>query len=345
MEQTAEILRRLRAGEPVGIAEVARRARVSIATVSRVMNGVSRKASAETVERVLRAADELGYRPAHPGRALRTRQTRLIALLIPDLTNAFYAAIAKSIEASLAQQDYAMILCNTDEDPAAQDRYLAEMQAHRVRGIALLGAVATPGLALAMRRDTPVVFVNRKSPSGPGIFVGIDNYAAGQAVARHFLEQGYTECAAIHGPLWSTASRARFEGYRDALKAAGRKLKPCHTLEAALTMEDGLWAARRMLGCSPRPQAVFCGNDQIAYGVFRHCRELSLRVPDDIALFGFDDNPLNEWLAPWLSTIHVPSHDFGPAVLLAFKQLWEPQEGQPVRDILLDYSMMLRGSA
>lgn len=308
------------------------------------MNGVSRKASTETVERVLRAADELGYRPAHPGRALRTKQTRLVALLVPDITNAFYAAIAQSIELSLAGHDHAMILCNTDENPTAQDRYLAEMQAHRVRGIALLGAVATPGLALAVQRTTPILFVNRKPPGGNGVFVGIDNYAAGQAVARHFLEYGYADCAAIHGPLWSTASRARFEGYRDTLRGAGVALKPSRMQEAALTMEDGLRAAQEMLAGSPRPRAIFCGNDQIAYGVFRHCRALSLRVPQDIALFGFDDNPFNEWLAPWLSTIHVPHQEFGPSVLEAFQRLWEPQNGQPPSDILLNYSLMLRGS-
>lgn len=296
------------------------------------------------MQRVLQAADELGYRPAHPGRALRTNQTRLVALLIPDLTNTFYAAIARSIETSLARQDHEMILCNTDEDPSAQDRYLAEMLAHRVRGIALLGAVATPGLERALRSDTPIVFVNRRPPGGRGLFVGIDNYAAGHTVGCHFLRQDYQDCAAIHGPLRSTASRARFEGYRDALKAGGWQLGPARTLEAALTMEDGFRAAQRMLTCPPRPRAIFCGNDQIAYGAFRCCRELSLRVPSDVALFGFDDNPLNDWLAPWLSTVHVPHQDFGPAVLRAFKLLWGPSDEDRNQDIFLDYAMVLRGS-
>lgn len=330
---------------PPGIGDVARRAGVSIATVSRVLNGVARKASAGTMARVLRAADELGYRPAHPGRALRTNQTRLVALLVPDMTNAFYAAIAKSIEASLAGRDHAMILCNTAEDPLVQDAYLAEMQAHRVRGIALLGAVATPGLAAALRGNAPVVFVNRRPDTACGSFVGIDNHGAGHLVARHFIERGYTDCAAIHGPLRSSASRARFQGYRDGLAAHGIVLAPGRVLEAELTMEDGLRAARTMLEHAKPPRALFCGNDQIAYGVFRHCRELGLRVPADLALFGFDDNPLNEWLAPWLSTVHVPVQDFGPAVLRTLERLWSPEPGGPPEDILLDYAIMLRSSA
>lgn len=328
----------------VGIEDVALQAGVSIATVSRVLNSKVNRASAQTAARVRAVAVELAYRPAAAGRALRLQQTQLVALLIPDTSNAFYAAIAKSIESSLASQNFAMILCNTAEDPVRQDAYLAEMQAHHVRGVALLGAVPSPGLEAAIEARLPIAFVNRRSPFGGGIFVGIDNEQAGRAVAGHFIARSLTDCAVIHGPLNSSASRGRFEGFCARFLEHGVSLPPQRLYGAALTMTSGYEAATQLLLATKRPRAVFCGNDQIAYGLYRRCNELGLRVPSDIALFGFDDNPMNEWLAPWLSTVHVPFDAFGSAVSAALSKLWSASELCRA-DILLDYSITLRGSA
>jgi LacI family transcriptional regulator len=330
----------------VRITDVARSAGVSISTVSRVVNGVDSKVSGDTMERVRATIAELDYRPARIGRALRKAQTQLVALLIPDTSNAFYAAIARSIEAALAETGHSMILCNTKEDPSVQDHYLNEMEAHMVRGIALLGAVDSPGLHRAVRQNLPIVFVNRKPPGRiAGPFVGIDNRRAGRDVANHFLERGFAPCAAIHGPLSSSASRERFEGFRDRLAEAGRPLADRFVREAQLNMESGYGNAAALLGGKAAPRAVFCGNDLIAYGAFRRCRELGLKVPDDVALFGFDDNPLNEWIAPWLSTVHVPCDMIGPIVRRELERLWEPRDGAQERDPApLPYRIVLRSS-
>lgn len=330
----------------VRIDDVAREAGVSISTVSRVVNGVANKVSGETLQRVRAVIADLDYRPARIGRALRTAQTQLVALLVPDTTNAFYAAIANSIEASMSGTGHSMILCNTGEDPAVQDHYLDEMEAHLVRGIALLGAVDSPGLRKMAQRNIPIVFVNRKPPSGIyGPFIGIDNRRAGRDVARHFLERGFSPCAAIHGPLSSSASRERFEGYSDALREAGMPLDPRFVRGATLGMQSGYAAAAELLGGRQKPRAIFCGNDLIAYGAFRRCGEFGLRVPDDVALFGFDDNPLNEWIAPWLSTIHVPYDSIGSSVSTELQRLWEGRApARRVEQRLLPYQIQLRSS-
>jgi LacI family transcriptional regulator len=330
-------------GVTVGIQDVAHRAGVSIATVSRVLNGIKAKANETTEMRVRKAAGELGYRPAHAGRALRMQRTKFVALLIPDISNAFYSAIARSIESALRERDHTMILCNTHEEARLQDFYLEEMQYYHVRGVALLGAVESPGLAHALSRGLPIAFVNRKPPRGGGLFVGIDNHAAGRAVAEHFLRQNFQSCAVIRGPLHSSASRERFEGYVSRLCEAGYPPAPHHVQSGGLSLEGGYAAATALLtGAGPR--AVFCGNDLMAYGLFRRCRELGLAVPGDIAVFGFDDNPLNEWLAPWLSTVHVPYDVFGVAVTQALAQLWAGGDSPNAPD-LLPYSLILRGSA
>ena len=327
-----------------GIQAVAERAGVSIATVSRVLNGINTKANEETRARVRAAAEALGYRAAHVGRALRMRQTRLVALLIPDIANAFYSAIARSVETALRGHDHTMILCNTGEDPALQDFYLEEMQAYHVRGVALLGAVESPGLARALEGGLPIAFVNRKPPQGGGAFVGIDNYAAGQAVADHLLGHGFRECAVIHGPLHSSASRERYEGFIARLAQHGCAPQAGHVVAGGLSIEGGYRAAERLLGRPDAPRAIFCSNDLVAYGLYRRCGEMGLAVPRDVAIFGFDDNPLNDWVAPWLSTVHIPYDAFGAAVTEALFRLWQGVDTAPAA-APLPFHLKLRGSA
>jgi LacI family transcriptional regulator len=325
------------------IDDVAMKAGVSVATVSRIVNKkAANRATPDTVERVERAIAELNYRPVRAGRALRTLESHLVAFLIPDVTNAFYAAIAHSVEIAIRALGYAMILCNTEETPELQDSYLEEMQSHLVRAVFLLGAVDSPGLRRAAAQGAPIVYMNRKAPPGlAGPFIGIDNEGAGRTVAEHFIRQGYQRCGAIHGPLGSSASRERFEGYRARLEGAGLTLAEEDVVGGVLTIATGYAAAAELFAGASRPRALFCGNDLMAYGAHRRCRELGLRVPDDVALFGFDDNPLNEWLAPWLSTIHVPCDGFGSAAAQVLQTVAPAAPSQ----ILFPFRAVLRESA
>ncbi len=325
---------------------VAERAGVSVATVSRILNGIKNKASDDTRERVLRAVSELNYRPLQVGRSLSKMESPLIALLVPDTNNAFYASIADAVQSAINTTGNAMILCNTREDPLLQDAYLEEMQSHLVSGIALLGAVESPGLKRLLDEGPPTIFVNRKCPfNRESVFVGIDNYAAGFAVAEYFISRGLRRCAVLHGPLKSSASLERFCGFRDGVGAAGIILEDRYVLSTELTIESGYRQAVRLFDSGVLPQAVFCGNDPIAYGAARRCRELGLKVPEDVALFGFDDNPLNEWLAPWLSTVHVPCDEFGANVANIFRKVIANRAAEVPRQILVPFCLAIRSSA
>lgn len=331
----------------VKITDVANLAGVSVATVSRIVNGVAKKASPDTVRKVKAAIAELNYQPSGVGRALRRNKSHLIAMVIPDANNAFYAAVATSVETALRQKGYSMILCNSDENPDTQDLYLAEMRSLLVSGVALLGAVPSPELEKMVKSGFPVVFINRKAPNGlTGPFVGIDNYAAGACVAEQFISQGYTDCAAIHGPLQSPAQRDRYQGYVERLSREGIEIKQEWVRNAMLTIESGYSAASSLLTGPDKflPRAIFCGNDPIAYGTYRRCQDLGLHIPKDIALFGFDDNPLNQWLAPWLSTIHAPYDSFGAAVLSAFERTWGNEPGAQEMETILPFSVTQRSS-
>lgn len=333
------------------VTDVAARAGVSIATVSRVVNhgaGAHSGVAPDTRRRVREAIEELGYVPSQAGRTLRTQASDLVALLIPDITNAFYSAIAHSVEVALRGMGYSMILCNTDEDPDLQDKYLEEMQEYQVCSVMLLGAVETRGLRRAIRAGVPMVFINRHAPEGARMpFIGIDNFAAGGAVARHFLTRGYEPIGVIHGPLYSTASRERYEGFCRTLEAGGLSLVQDFVAAGSLTIDSGYTAAERMLRGSRRPAAVFCGNDLMAYGAYRRCRDLGLRVPDDVALFGFDDNPLNDWLADWLSTVRVPYDRFGPAAAELMGRVLDSDTAESAaaaEEIVLPYQLVIRDS-
>ncbi|TAM88686.1 LacI family transcriptional regulator [bacterium] len=325
------------------IDDVAAEAGVSIATVSRVLNGITHKASAKTQQHVLDVVARLDYRPVHAGRALRTMRSALVALFVPDTSNMFYATIADAIASHLKDSGSSMILCNTRDEPAIQDRFLEEMESHLVNGIVLLGAVDSPGLRQAVANRLPVIFLNRRPPAGVDApYIGVDNPLAGREVAEHFLERRWIPAGAIHGPLTSSASRGRYQSFRTQLARAGVKLEKRFVQPADLTIASGYQAAVDMLSERPYPRAIFCGNDLIAYGLYWRCCELKIRVPSELAIFGFDDNPLNEWLAPWLDTVRVPYEDYGAAVARALSLLSESPRRRIPREVILPHRLVIR---
>ncbi len=332
-------------GKPPSIETVAREAGVSIATVSRVVNGISNKASADTIDRVQRVIEELGYRPSRAGSALRSRQSRIVALLVPGAASAYMAAVAASVEAALRDRQKVMILCDTAEDAGVQDEHLREMRAQMVRGIVMLGAVDSPVLEQFLDEGEPLVFVNRKSPGAPGGgFVGIDNEQAGSDIAAYLIEGDRAPCAVIHADPSSSATAERLVGFRQELKRRRVPLPRTRIRTHASVdhLEIGYRCASKLLDSETRPRSIFCASDLIAYGAHRRCRELGLRVPEDVLLFGFDDNPLNDWVAPWLNTVHVPYEAFGTAVVDLLDTIWNGTQIQPPPEILLPHKMVLR---
>ncbi len=188
------------------IADVAMRCGVSKSTVSRVLNGMLDRASDKTIAKIRQAAADRGYRPQLAGRSLRTQKTRLVGVLVPDISNGYYAAYARSIEVTLRSNGYSMILANTEEQPSQQDENLAEMRALMVCGLVMLGVVESPTLRVLVDSGFPVVQVNRSLKfARPCPFIGIDNYAAGREIAQRFIDRGYCTVAAITGPTSSSA--------------------------------------------------------------------------------------------------------------------------------------------
>lgn len=330
-----------RGRRPATMMDVARASGVSVATVSRVLNGKAASVAPATAERVSAALRSLHYSPSEIGRSLKTSATRIVVLLVPDSTNDFCADVATSLEHALQTIGRSMVLCNTAEEPDRQDQLLRDAESLRPSAIVLLGAIDTPTLRSLVHRHSRVIFVNRRPP--PGIrapYVGIDNYSAGRMVAEHFLAHDYVDCAVIHGPRQYSASRERLTGFLDRFLEAGAS-KHVRPIQSGLTIDAGYQHGREIVA-TKLPRAIFCGNDMIAYGVNRAVHEAGLQVPGDVALFGFDDNRVNRWLAPWLTTVHVPALDFGEAVRSILDR--EGQRDQNP-EVILPFTITYRTSA
>ncbi|WP_165923245.1 LacI family DNA-binding transcriptional regulator [Bosea sp. BK604] len=302
----------------VSIRAVAERAQVSIATVSRVVNGVANMASPETVARVRAAIADLGYRPSSAGRSLRQRQSRLVAVIAANLGNPAMTAIAASVEVALRTRGLVLALCDSHDRAELQDEYLLEMRAHLVRATVLLGVVKSPQLDMMREAGEPLIFVNRRCPGDDGQpFIGIDNRQAGRDAASFFLRRGVRDIAVIHGHLDSSATVERIGGIAESFVAAGAPLPPERflTTAGAEHLEIGYRAAGALLEAGTLPAGFACASDMIAFGAHRRLVEAGLEAGGTPHLLGFDDNPLNPWIAPWLSSIRIPYPAYGEALL------------------------------
>jgi len=296
---------------PATLRDVAEAAGVSIATASRVLNGISGKATAETIARVQAAAVRHAYRPLAAARDLRIGSSRLVAVLAPNLANPTMAAIAASIEDALRQDGLGLVLCDTHDEAQGQDRAIAEMRALSPRALVFLGAVASPGLAALRRGGGPVLFVARRCPGEKAApFIGIDDHQAGRDVAQRLIAGGAERLAIIHGPLFSSATAERLAGFR---AAAGTRLSETDVLTAAGLdhFAIGAAAAQVLLRRQMRPDGVMCTSDLLAYAVHRVLLEAGGPMP---AIWGFDGGPLNAWVAPSLRSVGLPYAAFGSAV-------------------------------
>lgn len=322
--------------ENVSLATVAARAGVSVSTVSRIVNGETRRASPATVARVREAIEAVGYRPNPVGRALRRRESQIVAMLAANLDNPVMATIASSTEAALRSAGYVMILCDTHDRADLQDEYLHAMQAQLVRGFVMVASVPSPGLAELSAQQAPVIFVSRRDPTGRGLFVGIDDRKAGAAVADRFVEAGKRSPAVVFPRQASSASRDRVAGFLERLSQRGTP--PASVIQAEgpglSHLQVGYEAAEQIFSHDRLPDAILCVSDQIAYGMRRRALERGLDIPHDCALVSIDGSPLNKWIAPWLVSVEIPYPDYGREVLAGLESIWA---GSPSADRLLPY--------
>ncbi len=295
------------------IKEIAKRARVSIGTVSNVING-SAAVSLRRRERVLAAIRELDYHPNHVARSLKLKQTRMLGMVISDITNPFFPQLVRGAEDAALKHGYLLITFNTDDKIDREKQVLAVLRARRVDGVLLVVAPSSGNethIRDAIKAGLPTVCLDRL-PTGVNVdSVSVDNAGGTRTCIEHLLNMGHRKVAIITGPSTLQTARARLQGYLEALKKA--KISPKVELirEGDFHVESGYNLGRELLASGERPTAVFVSNNTMALGVLRAMEDLGLTCPEDVAIAMFDDFPMAETFRPRLTAVAQPAYSIG----------------------------------
>ncbi|HSP71678.1 MAG TPA: LacI family DNA-binding transcriptional regulator [Gaiellaceae bacterium] len=324
------------------IYDVARLAGVSTATVSRALNGTGRIAPA-TRAAIDDAVAQLGYRPNTIARSLVTRSTQTIAVLLPDITNPFYAELVRGVQQLALERDYTMLLCMTEGDPAQEEKYLEVLRAKQVDGALVDGLVLPPGrIARFVREGFPIVCLDRDVDSAAVPLVQVDNRQGARIATEHLLALGHRQIAHVSGATSGIADQ-RVAGYRDALAAVGLAPDPRLIAPGDFTEEGGFHAAQELISSSAPFTAVFAANDLSAIGVLNALAQAGRPVPEAVSVVGFDDVRLASFTSPPLTTVHQPAAEIAR---LATEILLDLVHGQQVAQLkhLFEPQLVVRES-
>jgi DNA-binding LacI/PurR family transcriptional regulator len=293
------------------IQDVATLANVSTATASRALSRPDMVAQA-TRERVLSAAQHLGYQPNVLARSLRQRQTRTIGVIVTDILNPFHATLAKGVQDAADRHGYTAFLFNTDEDAEKERRALDILRGHLPQGLIL---VPTPQARenLRLLPNLPVVELDRVTGNPAATTVTVDNLGGARAATAHLAALGHTRIGMIVGQQDISTAVERHAGFQQALAEAGLPYPAGLVLPGQHREEDGRSAALHLLGLpqDQRPTALFVGNNEMTVGAVLAARELGLRIPEDLSIVGFDDSRWAQTMTPPLTVVVQPAYDLG----------------------------------
>ncbi len=309
----------------MNISAVAERARVSTATVSRVMNGTA-VVSPETAERVRLAIEELNFFPDVNARALGSGRSGLYGLIISDITNPYFPELVKSFEDMAVEHGQDILIANTDYDPKRMEACVIRMLQRKVDGVAIMTSEMEDHLLRNFSsRQIPVVFMDTPKAVENSKSVGVDYIDGVQQAMNHLFELGHRDIAFISGPLGLSSARVRANVFHDCLKSRGIVSKRHHVQEADHRVQGGRAAMQRILSGGRLPTAVMASNDLTAIGAIGALHESGLRVPEDVSVIGFDDIELSAYTFPALTTVHVPRRELAAT---AFRSLYQGRETQ-----------------
>ncbi len=317
---------------PATIRDVARAAGVSVATVSRVFNN-SGPVHEETRARVREVAGALRYSPNSAARSLITAKSNTLGVLLPDLYGEFFSEVIRGIDQTAQHNGYHVLVSSSHETQARIEGAIRAMRG-RVDGLIVMSPdIDAPTLAANLPESLPVVLLNCAVEGTSYDAISVDNFGGAYAMVRHLLSTGGTRVAIITGSSRNYDARERLRGYRAALRDAGAEQQEGWEIAGDFTETGGYRAAREIAALSPRPTAVFAANDAMAIGALSAFREVGLRVPEDIAVAGFDDIPMARYMSPPLTSVHIEISELGAramGVLLAAVQEKNRHERQRV---------------
>lgn len=316
------------------IKDVAEHAGVSVSTVSYVLND-SGPVGADRRGRILDAVRLLEYSPNQSARSLKRHTVSTIGMVVPELSNSFFAMVVEGVERAATEQDVLVVLVVPEATAAGEERRTRLMRSQRVDGVIYLtGTGYIPGSVYELARSGPVVLIDEQIAGMDLPAVVCDSRRGGREIASHVLAQGHRDVAVIGGPpaLWTAGQR--LAGYREAFASAGIDPDSVLVHQGDYGIESGRTRAAEALAADPRPTALICANDLMAFGAMEHCREEGIRVPEDLSIVGFDDLPVAAMLTPRLTTVRQPAHDIGYRAASLLFDIFEDRAPQTAVEVL-----------
>lgn len=326
------------------IADVAKLAAVSTATVSRVLNGKP-NVNAELSRRVQEAAAKANYVPNGAGRALRTQRADLWAAIIPDVKNTFFTSITESFETVASERGRVVVLCNTKESLKREQNYITQLLAQRVSGVLMAATSATQSSVRKLSdAGIPVILFDRRVRSFSGDIVTVDNTMVGQLAAEHMLEQGVRRPLVVTGPRTVSSTVDREVAFRRVTSEAGINVTDGHVLRLDLTASDADDVLRATLQDDPTIDGVFAANGPLTAAAFTTLQELGRTMPDQVVLVGVDDDHWTRMVTPQVTVVRQPVTELGRWAARLLTARSNGEDVDPAR-IVLEPSLQVRGSS
>lgn len=326
------------------IKDVADRANVSIATVSRVLNQ-TRYVSPELDVRVREAIRTLNYEHNTLARSLRRSESLTLGVVIPDSNNPFFAEITKGVEDICYDKGYMVMLCNTNESPAKAAFYLTTLYQHRVAGIIV---VSPNNLQATLKQNLengyPIVIVDRPVPDIQTDMVVSDNYGGAQQAVQHLLDSGHRHIGFVIGNMERETIKQRWQAVLDTLEKANAPLNQQLVYKFGdYQAQSGYKAAEYLLNCETTPTAIFAFNDMMAFGILSYAYDHKIRVPDQLSVIGFDDISMASYSVPSLTTIAQPKYELGRRVAEILLRRIQGDDS-PTATVVLPTTLVIRQS-
>lgn len=313
-------------------AQIAKMLHLSPVTVSKALRNHP-DISPETIKKVKQLADELGYTPDLIARALSSRRSNIIGVVVPEINHTFFSAVVNGISAVAKEFEYQIVLTLSEEDEKREIENLKTLIAMRVDGILISVAQSTQSFEIfhaIKKQKIPLVFFDRHVPELGFSAVVVDDREGARRAVEYAIGQGFTRIAHFAGPQHLSITRERCGGYCDALKANGIEINPNWVIVCELSEEGGYQGFKKLLEHGDLPEVIFAANDPIALGVYDAVKDAGLRVPEDIGVIGYSDNIISRYLSPPLTTVLQPAVEIGKtACHLLLEEIRNPEPHPP----------------
>lgn len=328
----------------VTIYDVAREAKVSMATVSRVVNG-NPNVKPSTRRKVLETIERLGYRPNAVARGLASKKTTTVGVIIPDISNIFFAELARGIEDIATMYKYNIILSNSDQNKEKELKLINNMLEKQVDGLLFMGGNVTEEHANQFSTSSvPVVLAAAYDETGKIPSVNIDYEAAAFEATSHLLESGHEHPAFIYGHEdMKMRNQFKYDGYMRALKEHGVNINEDFIIDSGYSYKAGIEGINKLMNLEERPTAVFTASDELALGAIHGAQDLNIKIPEELEVIGFNNTRLAKMVRPTLTTIVQPIYDIGAVGMRLLTKYMNKEEVEEDR-VILPHRIVKRNS-